>query len=134
MPGAPRNTATIRSSSSTPDCVSPAGGTDAIPEVTPEELKVELSGKSPPVLVDVREPGEFAINRIPGARLIPLGELAKRTGELKRSEPIVLYCKMGGRSSRATRRLLDLGFTRVRNLRGGIDAWADRVDPTLVRY
>jgi sulfur-carrier protein adenylyltransferase/sulfurtransferase len=115
-------------------CATAPGGAVAIPEVTPEELKVELSGASPPVLVDVREPGEYAINRIPGARLIPVGELAKRTGELRRSEPVVLYCKMGGRSARAARTLLDLGFTRVRNLRGGIDAWADRVDPTLVRY
>ncbi|HEV2165557.1 MAG TPA: molybdopterin-synthase adenylyltransferase MoeB [Thermoplasmata archaeon] len=113
----------------------PSGpGSEALPEITPEALRTELAGPHPPLLVDVRETGEFAINRLPGAVLIPLKELEGRTAELQGASSVVVYCKMGGRSGRATRLLLDMGFRRVRTLQGGIDAWAERIDPSLPRY
>ncbi|HEV2519194.1 MAG TPA: molybdopterin-synthase adenylyltransferase MoeB [Thermoplasmata archaeon] len=105
-----------------------------VSEIAPEDLRDELAGPAPPLLVDVREPAEFAINRLPGAVLIPLKELGVRSAELRAARSVVVYCKMGARSRRATELLLDLGFRRVRNLQGGIDAWADRVDPTVRRY
>ena len=105
-----------------------------VPDITPESLRSELDGPCPPLLIDVREAGEFAINHLPGAVLIPLKELDARTSELEGATSVVVYCKLGGRSTRATRLLLDFGFRRVRTLRGGIDAWADRIDPTLPRY
>ncbi len=106
----------------------------SLPEVSPEGLAEELRGGSPPVLVDVREPGEWAIGHLPGARLIPRAELAERLTELASAPAIVVYCKTGARSAMAQRLLLDLGFDRVRNLRGGLDAWARQVDPTMPEY
>ncbi|MCI4358217.1 MAG: molybdopterin-synthase adenylyltransferase MoeB [Thermoplasmata archaeon] len=103
-------------------------------EITAVELHRELAGPSPPLLVDVRDPAEFAINRLPGAVLIPLRDLGERSGELRDATSVVVYCKMGGRSARATRLLLDLGFRRVRTLRGGLEEWAERVDPSIPRY
>ncbi|MGI0128849.1 MAG: ThiF family adenylyltransferase, partial [Thermoplasmata archaeon] len=115
-------------------CEPARSGPSAITEITAEELRAELAGASPPLLVDVRDPPEFAINRLPGAVLIPLRELGERSGELRKAESLVMYCKMGGRSARATRLLLDLGFRQVRTLRGGLEEWAKRVDPTIPRY
>lgn len=108
--------------------------TAGVPEVSAEELAAELGGPEPPRLVDVREPGEWAIVRIAGAELIPQAALADRVAELAGSRAIVVYCKSGARSAQATRLLLELGFTNVRNLAGGIDRWAERVDPSLPRY
>jgi adenylyltransferase/sulfurtransferase len=103
-------------------------------EITVSELKARMDQGDPPIVVDVREPREFEICRIPGAILIPLGQLAQRAGELDPSADIVLQCKSGIRSARATSELQRLGFTRVRNLSGGILAWIDQVDPTLPKY
>jgi adenylyltransferase/sulfurtransferase len=88
------------------------------------------------LLVDVRQPDEFEIARIPGARLVPLPELEARLAELEgwRDRTIVVHCKSGGRSASACTLLVTHGFTRVANLRGGIDAWSLEVDPTLPRY
>ena len=105
-----------------------------VPSVGAEELARALAGSEPPMLVDVREPTEWAISHLPGARLIPRAELPQRIEELGRAREIVLYCRSGERSARAARLLLDLGLTRVRNLAGGIHAWAERVDPTLPVY
>jgi molybdopterin/thiamine biosynthesis adenylyltransferase/rhodanese-related sulfurtransferase/molybdopterin converting factor small subunit len=105
-----------------------------VPEIDVEALQALVQGSDPPFLLDVREPGEWAINRLPGAALIPLGELPNRVTELARAREVVVYCKTGHRSGEATRFLLDLGFTNVRNLAGGIDAWVDRIDPSLPRY
>jgi sulfur-carrier protein adenylyltransferase/sulfurtransferase len=119
-------------------CGVPAPGTtlagDGLPEVTPEELKEELSGPDPPMLVDVREPNEWEIVRLEGAHLIPRGQLPDRLNELTAARRLVVYCRTGGRSSQATRLLLDLGFSNVRNLTGGITAWAQKVDPSLPTY
>jgi len=111
-----------------------APSASTVPEVEPEELRAELDSNEPPFLVDVREPEEWAIARLPGAHLIPKGELAERVDELTGASRLVLYCRSGRRSSEATRLLLDLGFSHVRTLHGGINAWAQRVDPSLPQY
>ncbi len=86
------------------------------------------------VLVDVREPQEWEIARIPGARLIPLGQIAARVHELDTADEIVLHCHHGSRSARAQAALGKFGFRKTYNLAGGIDAWAQDVDPTMPRY
>jgi sulfur-carrier protein adenylyltransferase/sulfurtransferase len=112
-----------------------AGG--GIPEVSVEEFKKRLDRGDRVFLLDVREPNEYQICRMPGSTLIPLGELPRRLAELPSgpSAPdIVVHCKMGGRSAKAVRHLLEHGFTRVENLQGGILAWIDRIDPTQPKY
>ncbi len=94
-------------------------------EIGSEELRRALSGATPPLLVDVREPEEYAAGHLPRARLIPLGELRGRAGELSGPRPVVVYCRMGHRSGRAARLLRDLGLTEVRTLSGGLAAWED---------
>jgi adenylyltransferase/sulfurtransferase len=84
--------------------------------------------------VDVREPHEYQIARIEGARLIPLGELAARLGELDSAREVVLYCHHGVRSMAALQELRRAGFRRLRSLRGGIEAWSLEVDPSVPRY
>jgi adenylyltransferase/sulfurtransferase len=85
-------------------------------------------------ILDVREPNEYQINRIEGSTLIPLGEVAARSAELDKNRDMVVHCKMGGRSAKAVALLQERGFTRVRNLTGGILAWIDKVDPTQSKY
>lgn len=85
-------------------------------------------------LVDVREVHEYQICRIEKAQLIPLGELPKRLNELDKNADIVMHCKMGGRSAKACDVLRANGFTKVRNMTGGILAWADKVDPSVPKY
>jgi len=110
----------------------PAAG--AIPAVTVEELKAKLDRGDGVVVLDVREPNEYQICRIAGSTLIPLGELPSRTAELDRDRELIVHCKMGGRSAKAVALLQERGFTRVRNLTGGILAWIDRVDPSQSKY
>jgi len=86
------------------------------------------------VLLDVREYHEHDIANIEEAVLIPLGELADRTDELNPDDEIIVYCHSGGRSMRATQYLRDKGFKNVKNLAGGIDAWAEKHDPDMPRY
>ena len=105
-----------------------------VPEVTAQELHGLLAAEAPPYLLDVREPGEWEIAHLPGAHLIPQGTLPDRVTELTQAQDLVVYCKSGARSARATQYLIDLGFTHVRNLKGGIDAWGDDVDPSMPRY
>ncbi|TLZ56051.1 MAG: rhodanese [Methanobacteriota archaeon] len=102
--------------------------------ITPEELKGKLDRGEAVVLVDVREEDEWAINRIQGATLIPLATLPQRARELDPAAEIVAYCKMGSRSEQAVYYLRRLGFPKAKNLEGGIDAWIQRVDPTLPPY
>jgi adenylyltransferase/sulfurtransferase len=108
--------------------------TSGVPEITVEQLKSKIDRGDDFFLLDVREPNEFQICRIAGATLIPLGELARRTGELDRDREMVVQCKVGARSARAVSLLQERGFTRVSNLKGGILAWIDRVDPSLAKY
>ena len=106
----------------------------AIPAVTVEELKAKLDRGDGMVVLDVREPNEYQICRIAGSTLIPLGELPSRTAELDRDRELIVHCKMGGRSAKAVALLQERGFTRVRNLTGGILAWIDRIDPSQSKY
>jgi rhodanese-related sulfurtransferase len=102
--------------------------------VTVDELKAKLDGGEKPFILDVREPNEWQICRIPGARLIPMAEVPSRIGELDRHQEIVVHCKMGGRSARVVNFLRQQGFENAHNLEGGILAWIDRVDPTQRKY
>jgi len=82
----------------------------------------------------VREPNEWEIVHLPDAHLIPRAQLPERLNELTGARQLVLYCRTGARSSQATRLLLELGFSNVRNLTGGITAWAEKIDPSLPTY
>jgi adenylyltransferase/sulfurtransferase len=85
-------------------------------------------------LVDVREPHELEISSITGAGVIPLGQLASRITELNPADDIVLICKAGVRSTRALHILYGAGFRKLHNLKGGMNAWAKEVDPSLPIY
>jgi len=102
-------------------------------EITVEELKKKLDKKEV-VLIDVREPFEYEIAHIEGSKLIPLGEIQNRTSEMDPNKDIVLQCHHGGRSMKALQILQSRGFKKLKNLTGGIDAWAERVDPSMARY
>jgi len=106
----------------------------AIPTVSVEVLREKLSSGVPLILLDVRELHEHQIARIPGSRLIPLGELASRMSELNTADEIYIHCKTGGRSMRALCQLRDAGFTKLFNVEGGIHAWSDRIDPSVPQY
>jgi len=112
----------------------PAGGALAMGEIDAKGLKAKMDSGSKFVLVDVREPHEFQIGRIPGSVLIPLGELPKRLAELNPADDIVVHCKMGGRSAKAIDFLKTQGFSNLTNLKGGIIAWSDQVDPSVPKY
>lgn len=102
-------------------------------DITAEELKSRLDNGEKLFLLDVREPHEHDIANL-GGYLIPLNQLPTRLGELDPSSEIIVHCKLGGRSAKAAEILLEHGFTRVRNLAGGIDRWAEKVDPAMPRY
>ncbi len=107
--------------------------TGGVEEVDSTTLAERLDSASPPFLLDVREPWEWAVSNLSdrGARLIPLGELEERLGEIPRGRPVVVYCKVGQRSMQAALRLAEAGFGDVANLAGGIVAWASEVEPGL---
>jgi adenylyltransferase/sulfurtransferase len=103
-------------------------------EIDPVEVKAKIDRGDRFLLIDVREPHEYQICRIPTARLIPLGELPKRVNELDSADDIVVHCKSGVRSAKAADFLKQAGFKKVLNLKGGILAWSDRVDPSVPKY
>ncbi len=103
-------------------------------DATVEDLKARLDANDGVFLLDVREPQEFDICRIPGSTLIPLGDLPQRLTELEGRDDMIVHCKSGVRSAKAVKLLREAGFSRAKNLRGGILAWIDRVDPTLPKY
>ena len=105
-----------------------------IPEMSPQELKRRMDAGEPFELIDVREPFEYEIARIDGAKLIPVGEITERLDELEREQPIVVHCHSGMRSAQAARLLQQRGFANVYNLEGGIDAWSDQIDPNVPKY
>jgi adenylyltransferase/sulfurtransferase len=105
-----------------------------IPETTVLELKARRDRGDVPALLDVREPHEIAICRIDGATEIPLAQLPQRLGELDASRELIVYCRMGGRSARAVDFLRRSGFAHAVNLKGGILAWIDEVDPSQPKY
>jgi adenylyltransferase/sulfurtransferase len=106
---------------------------EAMPEITPVELAERLRAGDVE-LIDVREPNEWDIARIPGARLIPLGDFPAAIPSLDRTRDIVVQCRSGMRSGKAVRQLQAAGFTKVKNLAGGILRWSDDVDPTVPKY
>ncbi|MFN0087612.1 MAG: ubiquitin-like small modifier protein 1 [Blastocatellia bacterium] len=105
-------------------------------EVTPAQLKAEIDGGRKITIIDVREPHEWQITNLEslGSRLIPLGQIPERMSEIDPADEVVLHCKMGGRSAKAYDALKKAGYTRIRNLKGGILAWADQVDPSMPKY
>lgn len=102
-------------------------------QITPQQLKEKLDGGARIVLLDVREPDERAIADI-GGTLMPVRTLPKRYGELDTANEIVVYCHTGSRSQRVVEFLYEKGFSNVKNLIGGIDAWSSTVDPAVPRY
>ncbi|HUI85161.1 MAG TPA: molybdopterin-synthase adenylyltransferase MoeB [Candidatus Binatia bacterium] len=129
----------VRGHATPADATTVSGGvpgqpaTAMIPDMTPEELKQRLDAGEDLFVLDVREPHEYQICNL-GGHLIPLNDLPKRVGELDASREIVVHCKMGGRSAKAVDFLKQAGFTRVHNLAGGINAWSERVDPSVPKY
>ncbi len=103
-------------------------------DITPAELEQKISSQSQFILLDVREPHEQQISSLDGTTLIPLGQLASRLSELDSAKEMVIFCKGGTRSTRALELLVSAGFRKVKNLKGGINAWAREIDPTLPVY
>ncbi|HJX84506.1 MAG TPA: rhodanese-like domain-containing protein, partial [Candidatus Angelobacter sp.] len=104
-----------------------------VPEISVEELKQKLDAQEDVFILDVREPSEFQICNLNG-HLIPLNDLPKRMHELDSSKEIVVHCHKGGRSARAVAFLQQAGFTKAKNLAGGVSAWSERIDPKMPKY
>ena len=105
-----------------------------LPEISPQELKQKLDANESILLLDVREPSEYDIVHLEDARLIPLNTLPHHIESLPSDQEIVVYCHHGQRSLYATAYLHQNGFTEAKNLMGGIDQWAAKIDSTLPRY
>jgi rhodanese-related sulfurtransferase len=118
-------------------CGTPGGNDPAdlhgVAEVTPRELQQLMSGIDDIILIDVREPYEWDIARLPGARLIPLADVAAAMPSIDSTRDVVVYCRSGKRGADAARQLRAAGF-RVSNLAGGISRWSDDVDPSVPKY
>lgn len=104
-----------------------------VPEVSVQELEALKNANADFFLLDVRNPDEFAFCNL-GGHLIPFAELAARINELKPDNHIIVHCHAGGRSRRAVEYLRQQGFSNVHNLRGGITAWANEIDPKMPKY
>jgi adenylyltransferase/sulfurtransferase len=113
---------------------SASAATDNAWEITVEEFKARLDRHEDLFLLDVRNPEEFQICRIPGSTLLPLPELPQRFRELDQGREMVVHCKSGMRSAKAIQLLRQQGFRRLTNLKGGILAWADRIDRGMPKY
>ncbi len=116
------------------DCEQFCGVPAAVPEISVQDLKGKLDARANFLLLDVREPDEYEIARIEGAKLIPLGELPERIGGFERNLEIVIHCHSGVRSANAVQLMRDAGFEKVFNLTGGIDAWSQEIDENVPRY
>lgn len=103
-------------------------------DISAQDLKERLERDPNLILLDVREPHELEIAAIKGAKNIPLGEVAQRMSELDSAEEMVVFCKRGSRSARAIEILSSAGFKKMKNLKGGINAWAEEVDKSLPLY
>lgn len=106
----------------------------AVNHIAPQQLKHRLSDAAAPLLLDVREPWEFQICRIPGSLLMPLGTVVARHAELDPEAETVVVCHHGARSMQVAMFLENAGFTRVYNLSGGVDAWARTVEASMPVY
>jgi adenylyltransferase/sulfurtransferase len=102
--------------------------------ISPKELKTRLDKGENLVLLDVREDWEFSLAKIEGSILVPLGTLPQSLNRLNRESEIIAICHHGMRSADATNFLLQQGFSNVKNLVGGIDAWSTQVDGAVPRY
>ncbi len=109
-------------------------GAGRLPSISVQELKRRRVARTPLTLLDVREPYELELAQIDGAKLIPLGEVEDRAGEIDRAKDVVVFCHAGVRSARAVQILQRSGFTNIYNLEGGIDAWSEQIDPAVPRY
>ena len=104
------------------------------PAITVEELKAKKDRGESVTVVDVREPHEWAINGIPGSLKIPLAALPQRISEIPKDGEVVVYCRSGGRSANAVQFLRDRGYDKALNLTGGINHWAEVIDPAMPKY
>lgn len=111
-----------------------AHASSGVQEIQPAQLASRLEKGEKLEIIDVREPYEWEIGHIPGARLVPLNRIPDEIPRLDKQRETILYCKVGGRSAYAAQQLADAGVTDVRNLAGGILRWIDEVDPTMARY
>jgi rhodanese-related sulfurtransferase len=105
-----------------------------VPQVTVEDLKAMRDRGEEPALLDVREPQEYAVSDLPGSLKVPLGTLPNSLAKIPRDRDLVVYCRSGARSANAVQFLRKMGFDRAVNLEGGVNAWAERVDPTMRKY
>lgn len=105
----------------------------SVPEISVQELEALRNANADIFILDVRNPDEFALCNL-GGHLIPLAELPARYHELNPEQHIIIHCHAGGRSRRATEFLMQQGFKNVCNLRGGITAWANEIDPRMPKY
>jgi sulfur-carrier protein adenylyltransferase/sulfurtransferase len=104
-------------------------------EITATELKRRLDRGDDLQVVDVREQKEYDVARLGNSKLIPLGQVVNRMGEIDPSRETIVHCKLGGRSAKAIEALKAAGFEgRLVNLKGGITAWSDEVDPSVPKY
>jgi len=115
-------------------CSVSAGLDEPISTISVRDLKQRLASNGSLVIVDVREPFEYEIAHIENSKLIPLAELAARLDELDRTEETVAVCHTGARSAHAVQLLQRAGFRQASNLKGGISAWANEIDPTMPKY
>ena len=109
---------------------------DAVPGITPQELKARLAAGEDLFILDVREPHEWDISNLAhlGAVLIPKGDVVNRMGELDTAREVIVHCRTGARSADVIRQLQQHGFKKMRNLEGGINRWAEEVEPSLPKY
>lgn len=106
-----------------------------IEEISAADLNARINAGDDIQLIDVRQPDEYAFAKIAGSRLIPLGEVLNRMSEIDPSRETVIHCKMGGRSAKAIEMLMHAGFAgNLKNLKGGITAWSNEVDPKIPKY
>lgn len=104
-------------------------------EITAQELKARLDRGDDLQIIDVREPNEYQVARLEQSILIPLGQIVNRMGEIDQNRETVVHCKLGGRSAKAIEALQRAGYAgRLVNLKGGITAWSNEVDPTVPKY
>ena len=118
----------------TPTVTGEAASPESADDVTVRELKSRLARQDSFLLLDVREPQEFEICRIPGSVLIPLNELPARLSEIEGRDDMIVHCKSGVRSGKAVKLLHKAGYGQARNLKGGILAWIDEIDTSLPKY
>jgi rhodanese-related sulfurtransferase len=105
-----------------------------VPQVSVEELKAMQERGESPLLLDVREPQEYAVSDLAGSMKVPLGTIPNSLAKIPKDRDVVVYCRSGARSAQAVQFLRKMGFERAVNLEGGVNAWAERVDPSMRKY